>query len=294
MCTRGAVARGSRVPPRICDDLVVACANHPAVAEAHRCTHCDALWCHACVRSVTVAGRVVCPACGHAVARAAPMLTAEHSVRDAVRRVASVEGITTAGGFAVAYMLARWVPVFAIFYLSALVAYYFTIIHHVGDGHGGLPGPSDAAEDWLEVGGFALRGVLCVLLGVLPVAGWWLATRELPSAATTAALAVAAQLYMPAAVLAVTLSGNGLAVAWPPAWIAIIARAPRAYARFVGLWIGSLAVGALVCIATLELLGDAMFLGAWLAATVWALYWFAQAGLVGNFMRANAQAFGWE
>lgn len=271
----------------------MACANHPGKVELYRCTSCDARWCAACVATVTVAGRVACPTCGHAVHKASPALGAADSIRDAVRRVASLEGVTTAAGFAVAYMLARWVSVFGIFYLSALVGYYFTIIHHVGDGRDGLPGPSDATEDWLEVAGFAARGVLCAGLGLLPAIAWLVATRDLPHGATAVVLLVLGQIYMPAALLAVSFSGNGLAVAWPPAWIAIISRAPRAYFRFVGLWLGSVIAGAALCAATLAVLGDAMLVGAWLAATLWALYWFAQAGLVGNFVRSNAETFGW-
>jgi hypothetical protein len=201
--------------------------------------------------------------------------------------------VTTAAGFAFAYMLARWVSVFAIFYLSALVGYYFTIIHHVGDGRDGLPGPSDATEDFFDIAGFAARGILCAGLGLLPWLGWVLVAHDPPRGALTIALLVAGQTYMPAALLAVVFSSNGLAAAWPPAWIAVISRAPHAYLRFVGLWLGSVMVGAALCVATLGVLGDAMLGGAWLAATVWGLYWFAQAGLVGNFIRSNAGRFSW-
>jgi hypothetical protein len=271
----------------------MACSRHPATAERYLCATCEARWCAACVRSVTIAGRLACAACGHAVERTAPTLRAADSVLDAIQRVVSVEAATTAAAFAVFYMLARWVVALGIFYASALVSYYFAIIHHVGDDKDGLPGQSDVTEDWVENLGFAARGVLCAGLGALPLLGWLLVTHDLPHGAGLIALVALGQLYMPAALLAVVFSGAGLAAAWPPAWVRVIARAPAAYVQFVGLWLGSVAVGAALCAVTLALFGDAMLIGAWLAATLWSLYWFAQACLVGNFLRGNAARFGW-
>jgi hypothetical protein len=106
-------------------------------------------------------------------------------------------------------------------------------------------------------------------------------------------LVLAGQLYMPAAVLAVTLTSSTLGALWPVAWIKIIARAPAAYAYFALVWIGSLMLGIVLVIA-LALQLPRTAIGYFSEGLVWCMFWFAQAVLVGNFIRENAQAFGWD
>jgi len=264
----------------------MACANHPDVDETRACTSCDGRWCEACIVAVGTTAHKACPRCGYAVRAAAPHRSGSAQALDAVRRVVSLEGLTTAAGFAVPAAVAAFVPALLIFWVSAVVGYYFTIIHHVGAGHSGLPGPSDATDDWVETIGFALRGVLCVAVGAAPLLVWVHAHHELPSGGVLLALLLAGQLYMPAALLAVALSNRGLAVLWPVAWVRIVARAPLAYARFVVLWVVSLVMVALIVATTRQLLADVnVLLGNYLAAFVWGLCLFAQAALVGNYLR---------
>jgi hypothetical protein len=241
------------------------------------------------------------------VVTAAPTLTAGNKVIDAIRHVYGMEGLTTAGAFAIAFALSRWMPIFVLFYISALVGYYVAIVRHVGNGHADLPGPSDAVDSWTETVAGALQGVLCLAVGLLPVLLWLVATHDLPSPLGIAILVVIGQLYMPAALLAMTLSNRALAVIWPPAWIVVIARAPRRYAEFAGLWLLSVAIGGILYFATAWLVDGQMSLaitneaplqtfglGALVAAFVWNLFLFGQAVLVGMFLRENQAELGFE
>lgn len=254
-----------------------------------------------------MSNRATCPACGCEVVKWMPAQSSRDKIADALRRVWSMEGLTTAAGFALFFMLSRYVVVFVVFYGAGLVGYYFGIVHHVGDGEDGLPGPSDAVDDWAGTVALFLKGVLCACAGLLPLLGWLIATHDLPGTAGTIALVVAGQLYMPAAILAVTVSNRALAVAWPPAWIAIVARAPRAYLRFAGLWLASVAAFAVVYVATSTFVDGGLSLtstteaplatwglGALAGSFIWTLFAFAQASLVGLYIRENAAQFGWE
>jgi len=284
----------------------MACEVHPDVAETHGCTHCEKRWCSACVIPLRTGHRASCPACGHLVVRASPVLSSGSKLGDAARRVWSMEGLTTALGFAFAFMGSRYVFVLGVFYVAAVVGYYFTIIRHVGDGQDGLPGPSDAVDSWTETVGVFVQGALCVAVGLVPLWLWFVVAHDFPSAGTTIALIVVGQLYMPAALLATALSNRALAVAWPPMWIAIVARAPRRYVEFAGLWLVSMIAGAIVYGATSWIVDGALSLGgtetplrwwgfgALLAAFIWDLFLFGQAALVGIYLRENKSAFGWD
>lgn len=283
----------------------MACATHPEVAETGRCNACNKRWCEPCLRPFRTSSRAACPACGHLVVKASPVLTGPQQLRDAARRVASTEGITTATAFAIAFMVSRWLPIFAVFYAAAVVGYYFFIIHHVGDGGDGLPGPSDAVDSWTENVGLALRGIAVVAIGGLPLYLWFVATHDLPRFSVAIALVALGQLYVPAAILAIAITNQALAAVWPPTWFAVIRRAPRAYGRFALRWLATVAVGLAIGAVTSPLV-DGSFglhrttseplatygLGALAASFVWNLYAFAQAALVGLFLRENREAFG--
>src|SRR5262249_2342752 len=158
--------------------------------------------------------RATCPACGHEVVKASPVLAGGHQLRDAVRRVVSVEGLTTGAAFAIAFAASRWLPIFAVFYVAALVGYYFFIIHHVRDGGEGLPGPSDAVDSWTEHLALVLRGFAVVAIGGLPVYLWFVVNHDFPSARVAVALAAIGQLYVPAAILAIVITNQTFAAVW--------------------------------------------------------------------------------
>ena len=237
---------------------------------------------------------------------AAPSLTLRAQIADAARRVISAEGIITSVAFAICFAVSRWLPVFLAFYVAALVSYYFAIIHHVGDGDAGLPGPSDASGDWSETLAQVVRGVLCLIAGSLPLLTYFIANHDFPSPAVTFALLFAGQLYLPAAILAATLTNTTLVILWPPAWIALIRRAPMHYAQFTLLWFASVLVVLCVVLATSPIVDGALTfaettetplatfgLGAFAASAIWNLVGFVQAAIVGLFLRQHRAALGW-
>lgn len=270
----------------------MACDTHPTVPERRACTECGKRWCLDCVKKVGVQQREICPSCGHLVEKAAPEQTGDQAFVDAARRAISVEGLTTAAGFAVFYLLSHFLGILVIFYLSALVGYYFTIIHFVGDGGEGLPGPSDAVDDWLSTILLAFRGILCVLIGAAPLIIWVAVLGRMPPIGLAVLLLVAGQLYMPAVLLSVVFSNSTLAVAWPFAWAKVIAAAPKQYMLFALMWIASVIAGLM-----LFSLAGAIFQdwvpGRFIVSMIWNLFWFAQAGFVGLYLRNNAKAYGW-
>ena len=247
-----------------------------------------------------------CPTCGHLVVVASPVLTTRAQFADAYRRVATREGIATSLAFAACFALSRWMPIFVVFYIAALVSYYFAIIQHVGEGDPGMPGPSDASDDWSETLAQVMRGLLCLIAGSLPLLVYFISERDLPSPAITLALLFVGQLYLPAAILAATLTNTTLVIMWPPAWVAVIRRAPAHYARFTLLWFASVLAIVCVVIATSPIVDGALTLaettetplatygvGAFIASAIWNLVGFAQAILVGLFLRQNRDALGW-
>lgn len=239
-----------------------------------------------------VSSAEACPTCGYPVQRAAPSRTSYELLVDAVRRATSMEGLVTAVAFGAIFAALGFAGAVWLVVVAAIVGYYFAIVAHVGDGKAGLPGPSDATDDWLEIAGMATRGILCVLVSLVP---WlvWLRLHAETSVATSAALILAGQLYMPAVVLSIALSNNGLAVVWPIAWGQVIARAPLAYVRFLGLWLVSVAAGGIVYVVTDTLFGDVFLVSAFARCAAWCLFAFAQAALVGGYIRSHAAELGW-
>jgi len=286
----------------------MSCAGHEDVAETHACSHCGKLWCGACIIPLRTTHRASCPECGHLVVASAPALDGVGKLEDALGRVRSMEGLTTAAAFAIGFGLSRYIGILLFAYVAAVVGYYFHIVRYVGDGHAGMPGPSDAVDSWGETFLTALTGLLCVLVGVLPQLIYLIAYHDQPdSLAGRLALAVIGQLYMPAALLAATLTNRPLAVAWPPAWIAIISRSPIRYARFAALWVASVAVIIAVIAVTAPIVDGSMSLemtrtaplatwgiGAAVAAFIWNVVIFGQAVLVGLYLRENRHELGFE
>jgi hypothetical protein len=283
----------------------MSCQAHPDVAETHACTQCEKRWCQACIVPLRTTHRASCPGCGHLVVAASPILAPTDKLDDAVARVRSMEGTTTAFAFAVAFMVSRWVPALVVIYVAALVGYYFHIIRYVGDGHQGLPGPSDAVDSWSETVGIFLQAVLCLAISQLPLFIYFCINHDFPSTALTIAFVIVGQIYMPAAILATVLTNRMLAVAWPPAWIAIIARSRRRYAEFTALWLVSVAVWFAIYAVTSVIVDGSLSLapsgeaplrwfgfGALAASFVWNLFAFAQASLVGLYLRENRDQLG--
>jgi hypothetical protein len=265
------------------------CKTHGGVEATRQCTSCSAGWCGDCAQTVGI--RQACPDCGHVLATAdAEVHGLADSLRDVSQRLVTLEGLTTIGALSVFYAVLAFSR-FAIFlYLSTLVIYYFAIVRHVGEGKDGMPGPTE--DELGRTVSFAFRGLFCAAIAFAPALAYVGLSSE-HDTVTLLALVVLGQTYLPAAVIAIALSDNTLAALWPVAWVKVIARAPSSYLRFVGLWICSFAIGAGLEAATMVMLDDNVF-GFFAQAMVWTAFWFAQAVLVGHYIRENRTAYGWD
>jgi hypothetical protein len=254
---------------------------------------CSALWCADCPRAVGLTAHKVCPTCGSAIAAYSPQRSVEQAIVRSARRAFTIEGLLTALALGVFYGALSWLYVIPIIYLGTLVAYYFVTIHHVGGGGDGLPSSGEAIQNWGELRAFAFGGLFCAALGLAPlIAVAYTAEESLPPR-TVLALLLAGQLYMPAIVLAIAVTNSAWSAIWPLAWIRVISRAPGPYVRFVGMWIVSVAIAFGLTLVTASV-GDPSWIIEAVVAFVWTLFWIFQASLVGEFIRSNAEAFGWD
>lgn len=279
------------------------CHDHGAVDAVVYCGPCGVGWCKPC----SIRGNVVIPVCRRCGVKLGPLPRTGNGAdaSDLAGRLFSRESVLTAAilgvlGLVAGFMSGGFGPggilVWAV-YLGIVVAYYFSVIEHVGGGRPGMPGPADDAFDFLSLFSHALRGAACFGVGFAPLLVWlfgfhhW---RTLETERGTAWLLVMiGQLYTPAVLLAVTFGKHTANAFWPPAWIQIIARAPGSYFWFSLLWLVTIfVVGALVG-AGQEVASSIPLAGTAIAATLGSLFWFAQAILVGLFIRRNADAFGW-
>jgi len=270
----------------------MACSAHPEVPERRACTSCEKRWCNACVKAVGNAGHEICPACGHVVEVASPATTTEQAFVDAARRATSLEGVTTNLAFALCYQAAVVSLAFTVFYFAALVGFYFTIIHHVSDGGDGLPGPSDAVDDWVETLGIVVKGIGCAIVAIGPLIAFVVMFGEEPPLGLALVLVALGQLYMPAVLLSLVFTNSLLVLVWPFAWARVIARAPKPYAVFALMWLGTVIAAVLLFALVGTLFADVVF-GRFLMALVWNLFWFAQASFVGIYLRTHRAAYGW-
>jgi hypothetical protein len=283
------------------------CANHADVKTDKQCTYCQRFLCDQCVRRIKAGTGWLeaCPKCqGRVVVAHVSVPPVGEQLRDLVGRPFGAEGIFTALGIAVAGWLS-WLPVIGgllwLAYIAALVGYYFQIIDHIGREREGMPGPSDAVEDVTSMLGLLFRGVLCLLVGTAPLLIWYYFVRRLdPNAtpqgtrATIFGLLLIGQLYLPAAVVAVTLTNSTGGALWPIAWIRIIAAAPVSYALLVLLFVGSVVLFWVGSTAAAATVGRIPIVGGLITMTITNLLLFLQASLVGGFLRRNAEAFGYD
>jgi hypothetical protein len=179
----------------------------------------------------------------------------------------------------------------------ALAGTYFNAVDHVARGKAGFPAPAEA-DGWAERT-LAVRGLLCLLVAVVPF-GLWLAvnpgaesTAELAAARpVTAALLIAlSQAWLAAALLAVLASVSGLAAFWPPALVVVIQRAPGRYLQLLALMAGTSLVAAAVVLVAARTTAGVPVLSAFVAATLASVAAFAQATLVGGFVHRHRELY---
>ncbi|MGE0400350.1 MAG: hypothetical protein AB7T06_26785 [Kofleriaceae bacterium] len=271
----------------------MSCANHPSIEARWQCTQCGALWCGDCPRAVGLTAHRVCPTCGSAIAAYAPLRSVDQMLARSARRVFSTEGLLTAAGLGLFYGTLSWLWAIPIIYLGTLVSYYFVTVHHVGANGEGLPSSGESIQRWSELVSLALGGILCASLGLAPLVAFAYHAPVALDARTILALLLVGQLYMPAIVLAIAVTNSAWSAIWPLAWIRVVARAPGPYVRFVGMWVVSVAIALGIALMTAEL-GDRSWITDSIVASVWTLFWIFQASLVGEYIRSNAEAFGWD
>jgi hypothetical protein len=291
------------------------CRNHPQVLETRICPGCNSHWCDSCPRRLQ--GREVCPDCGRQLQSYVVVRSLTDSIADAVGRVLSIEAVITAAMIAVPNALVGFGWIWGTLYSALLVSYYFMVIGHVGDGRGGLPGPADSTFDIHETIRFAWRGMIVNFVGFLPLIIWLIHGAFSDPApfhgefaldpddgsvvshgperalATVLGLLAIGQLYMPAVILAVTVTNSTWAALYPVAWFQIMSRAPGRYFRFAIVWIGSVGVGVGVWVVTSLLLPPTL-VGNYGEGFFWCMFSIVQAALIGNYLRENGSAFGWE
>jgi hypothetical protein len=271
------------------------CFDHPTRAADGACEPCGRAWCGECLSAAKL-HVTVCKTCG----RAAGALLAE-GAGEFVGRLMSRDGVAMAVGLGVFGALISlissggaiamgWAFVMAwVIYASCVVGTFFAIIQHVGAGRAGMPHAVDAdhlSTMFARVG----RGLVCFGVGLAPLAVWWFAGHG-RDPVMAGVMLVLGQLYMPAVLVAVTVSDHTGNALWPPVWVQIVARAPAAYARFAVVWVVTVFVGGAVVGAAEAAVADAVpVVGDMVATTLGMLFLFAQAILVGQFLRRNSVA----
>jgi hypothetical protein len=240
-----------------------------------------------------------CPKCRHSLHPIDLATVATHEpprVADLLKRPFRWEALITATAIAVPVWLAGYIPfaggIVSSVGFAAAVAYYFQVVDHVGRKRDGMPDPS-GVEDWGDVRRLSQRGLLCMLVGFAPFLIWRFTSDD--TAMSTGLLwLVVGQLYMPAALLTVVITGSTAGALWPVAWAQIITRAPLQYLLLVGLYLVSIVVGFFANGFLRSELSIIPVAGTLIALTLERVLWFTQAALVGGFLAANAEKLGWD
>ena len=283
------------------------CVVHPDVEAPWECVRCGATLCEGCVRYLTSGMSVQrvpgCSRCG-SVLRPARRTLAPPMVelRELVKRPFSAEGLLTAGALAVPATLA-WVQsghialVFRAIYMATLSGYYFQTVDHVGRGAAGLPFSADSVFDKASMLKALSRGLVCFGIGFGPMLFWRTAVPDVsPLADLVSSLVwlLAGLVWMPAVVISTVLGNGALAGAWPINWVRVIRSAPVSYARFTGLFVGTVVAGLGLFAALHETIGRIPVLGDFLAGMALTLAAILQAVIIGGFLRRNAEEFGYD
>lgn len=278
------------------------CVSHAASKATRQCTSCQRPFCGLCVKQLTVGERVLdlCPVCKAPLGPITQRQRPAPALADLLTRPLCVEGLITAGALGWLAAAFGWMPGIGAFVnfacYAALVAYYFQIIAHVGDGKPGLPGPSDALHDMAEMWRQTLRGWICVFAATLPFVVWNFILHDgdqLASPPIAFLLLALGLLYLPAAIVCVVLTDSTYGALYPIAWVQVVKRAPASYARLCGLFILSLVLLWLLATVGDMALGWIPLVGRFAVRVLVELALFAQAALVGGFLLRHAEDFGY-
>jgi hypothetical protein len=279
------------------------CVQHAATKATFQCTSCQRAYCGLCVKQLTIGERVldVCDRCKAPLGPVLQRFRPSPSLTNLLSRPLSVEGLITAAALGWLAAALGWMPGIGTFIsfacYAALVAYYFQIITHIGNGKEGLPGPSDAMHSLGEMWRQTIRGWICVFAATLPFMVWNNILHDgdrIASPPIAFLLLAMGLLYLPAAIVCVVLTDSGFGALYPVAWLEVMKRAPASYARLVGLFIVSLAVLWLISVTGDATLGRVPFVGHFAVRLAVNLGLFAQAALVGGFLMRHAEDLGYD
>ena len=278
------------------------CATHPELPALHVCSRCGATLCDACIKTITVTGRetmnarlATCDRCGGLV-QAIPgemRTTEKQDLEELLRRpfdretLMAIVAISLPWGLT-AVPLPRISTLGGMLYFGALSTYYFQVVDHVGRDRKGLPFSSDmtSAHDLLRA---SIRGLIVCGISVGPAL--LMALFSDANMALALLLLTFGMVCAPAAILAIVLTHSTWNGLWPVVWAQVIARAPRAYARLVGLYSASFLLWWIANTTAWFFLRPVPFIGVFLSGLVNTLLTIFQALLVGSFLRRNAHRF---
>jgi len=173
---------------------------------------------------------------------------------------------------------------FLFIYSSALSAYYFQSIEHVGRGAPGLPFASAPSTRWELALAFA-RGLVGFGVGYGPALVGVFLLRD--NWALLLLLLLFGICITPAVILSIVLTGHTRNGLWPLAWWAVAKHDLRAYGKLVGQFVLSCVAAVLFLLLVSFTIGYIPLIGAYfsgVAITVGAL---VQASLVGHWVRQN-------
>jgi hypothetical protein len=245
------------------------------------CAHCDGV-----VRPLDV--RVVPPA--------------REEGRELLLRPFTPPGLTAAGVAAACFGAAD-IPIplvnllLAFTGLVVVAGTWFNVIDHVGRGKPGFPAPVEA-DGWPPAT-LAARGLLCLLLLFTPFGVWLGRVRGAESVGElvsrwplgAALLGLVSLAWLTAGVLAMLVTVRGLAAYWPPALVRVVALGPERYARLYGLIVGTSAAILLARWLCALVVGRVPFVSSFVIGAATTLAVFAQACLVGGFVRRHREVY---
>jgi hypothetical protein len=278
------------------------CARHPLADAQWDCVRCGRYHCDACVRRVATLA-----ACAHCdgVLRGLEVHIVP-AVRDQaaelLARVTTPPALAAAvavGTFAAASDLPVPIVDLMMGFGAALVlaATWFNAIDHIARGRPGFPAPHEV-DGW-SAPTLAIRGLLCLLVVLVPFGLWLAANPGAEDAAelvagrpgTALVLGAVAQAWLTTALLSVLASVSGLAAFWPPALLTVIRRAPGRYARLLGLMAITSALAVTLAVAATAATGRIPYLSRFVAGTLVTLFLFAQATLVGGYVHRHRDLY---
>jgi hypothetical protein len=282
------------------------CVVHPQIEALWDCSRCEALHCDACVRRVGSDRRWL-SACAHCDGVLRPLRVervpeVREQLADLLRRPLSVPGLTAAGAVATFAALSDvpW-PILDLamgsIALVALSGTHFNALDHVARGKPGFPAPVEE-EGW-SPRTQATRGSICLLVVATPFGLWLAANRGAESVGelvrarpgTGLLLGGVALAWLTAALLAVLASISGLGAFWPPALVAVVARAPGLYLRLLALMAVTTLAAWMVAALGAWLTGSTPYLSRFVAAGLASVVLFAQATLAGGFVFRHREVY---